>query len=87
MAWINHLHTLPKIFNVINVFYNLPYLIQPPVISSFIPYSLINWQGIATYSNLCGTKMFIWWEYPQNISLALNIFIMSVKDNTNPSKD
>ena len=34
-AWINLL-TLPKKLNVINVFVNLPYLIQPPVISSFI---------------------------------------------------
>ena len=35
-AWINLL-TLPKKLNVINVFGKLPYLIQPPVISSFIP--------------------------------------------------
>ena len=34
---IIHLHTLPKKFNMINVFGNLPYLIQPPVISSFVP--------------------------------------------------
>ena len=35
-AWIN-LFTLPKKLNLFNLFGNLPYLIQPPVISSFIP--------------------------------------------------
>ena len=32
-----NLFTLPKKLYVINLFGNLPYLIQPPVISSFIP--------------------------------------------------
>ena len=64
MAIIIHLHTLPKKFNMINVFGNLPYLIQPPVISSFVPWSLINLRA----SNLSGNKMFIWWDYPEKIT-------------------
>ena len=37
MVIINHLHTLPKEFKMINVLGNLPYLIQPHLFQALSP--------------------------------------------------